>query len=450
MDGRSVQASDSDLRLCSRQEAGPLTRVCSESDTASSIHGISAPGIQHDPGQYPSLFDAWYQWLEKIKERFGENSKESVTIHDTCGAFRFGTKAKTDVYSTIQAQLVSSKVLFDEFQDILRNVAKQDRRDFEIDYEGVVTQPLQQQYVTPPEYLESRHQPQLPSLSSIGRWRDNEPYQPVYDKSYGISHACEPTLNQGYGQAIYRPMSNSANQCYSNLQEEHQQDIYHSLHSSSPSLSQIPNQQPPSLPPIDQIHVSAMTLHRVSNFGSQTNAVIQGIGSPRTMSMNEAWDRAEYETTLDQGFFNSEWATIQSQTSPGISPEEVTPHVVSPHFTPVNATQSVIGTPDMNDLVTPLLPVAARASVASQSSTTSSRRSSSTQGVYIHQICGKAFHSRAGVKKHHWGHKIGDLKTRTGCWNLHRRPDIEWDAHPSCRLGQRGSPWGRPRRCSAV
>ncbi|KAL1598980.1 hypothetical protein SLS60_008126 [Paraconiothyrium brasiliense] len=57
------------------------------------------------------------------------------------------------------------------------------------------------------------------------------------------------------------------------------------------------------------------------------------------------------------------------------------------------------------------------------------------EGTFIHSICGKGFHTRNAVKKHHWGPKAGDLDTIRGCWAKYKRPNIAWDAHPSCSLG---------------
>lgn len=52
---------------------------------------------------------------------------------------------------------------------------------------------------------------------------------------------------------------------------------------------------------------------------------------------------------------------------------------------------------------------------------------------FVHSLCGKAFASKSGVKKHHWGGKIGDRETITGCWAKHKKPDVSWDEHPSCK-----------------
>lgn len=52
---------------------------------------------------------------------------------------------------------------------------------------------------------------------------------------------------------------------------------------------------------------------------------------------------------------------------------------------------------------------------------------------FIHSLCGKAFSSRYGVKKHHWGAKNEDIHTTTGCWAKHKKPKVSWDAHATCR-----------------
>jgi hypothetical protein len=63
---------------------------------------------------------------------------------------------------------------------------------------------------------------------------------------------------------------------------------------------------------------------------------------------------------------------------------------------------------------------------------TKPRKSRAAMGVgqFIHALCGKDFHSRSAVKKHHWGHaKAGDTSTTTGCWAKKNKPDREWYAH---------------------
>jgi hypothetical protein len=69
-----------------------------------------------------------------------------------------------------------------------------------------------------------------------------------------------------------------------------------------------------------------------------------------------------------------------------------------------------------------------------------SRKQSEGGGHYIHGICGKAFASRSKVKKHHWGSKMDDTNTTTGCWFKHKKPSVSWNDHPSCRETQKLTP----------
>ncbi|KAI4686074.1 uncharacterized protein J4E88_003911 [Alternaria novae-zelandiae] len=61
--------------------------------------------------------------------------------------------------------------------------------------------------------------------------------------------------------------------------------------------------------------------------------------------------------------------------------------------------------------------------------------SQGTGGPYIHSLCGKGFSGRSKVKKHHWGKKLDDLETTSGCWAKNNKPDVSWNEHPSCREG---------------
>lgn len=63
-------------------------------------------------------------------------------------------------------------------------------------------------------------------------------------------------------------------------------------------------------------------------------------------------------------------------------------------------------------------------------------RSQSLDCPFVHNLCGKAFATLAGVRKHHWGRKPRDLNTTTGCWAKHCKPNVAWDDHPSCKDGR--------------
>jgi hypothetical protein len=72
-------------------------------------------------------------------------------------------------------------------------------------------------------------------------------------------------------------------------------------------------------------------------------------------------------------------------------------------------------------------------SKAAQGPSVVRRKTSESGGRYVHGLCGKSFANRHKVKKHHWGNKIGDMNTTTGCWHKKGRPNDNWDNHPSCK-----------------
>ncbi|XPS92094.1 hypothetical protein M3J09_001500 [Ascochyta lentis] len=71
-------------------------------------------------------------------------------------------------------------------------------------------------------------------------------------------------------------------------------------------------------------------------------------------------------------------------------------------------------------------------------------RNHSLGGPFVHALCGKGFATPSKVKKHHWGKKHNDLATTTGCWAKHRKPDVAWDDHPSCKDGRPASETMKP------
>lgn len=85
---------------------------------------------------------------------------------------------------------------------------------------------------------------------------------------------------------------------------------------------------------------------------------------------------------------------------------------------------AVIDTPRNSSPATPL----------EQPSTTKPNPTSlRTKGHFVHSLCGKAFTTRSGVKKHHWGARLYDKNTTSGCWAKNGKPDVDWDDHPSCK-----------------
>jgi hypothetical protein len=71
---------------------------------------------------------------------------------------------------------------------------------------------------------------------------------------------------------------------------------------------------------------------------------------------------------------------------------------------------------------------------------TPSRRASERAGPFVHNLCGKSFATRQKVKKHHWGNRMNNLNTTTGCWFKYDKPSASWDDHPSCKEVQKSTP----------
>jgi hypothetical protein len=85
----------------------------------------------------------------------------------------------------------------------------------------------------------------------------------------------------------------------------------------------------------------------------------------------------------------------------------------------------------------------------SKADSATSGQTSEGSGLFIHSLCGKSFASRSKVKKHHWDIKLEDMGTTTGCWHKHRRPNIAWNDHPSCKEARR-PPQIKPSRAKSM
>lgn len=68
-----------------------------------------------------------------------------------------------------------------------------------------------------------------------------------------------------------------------------------------------------------------------------------------------------------------------------------------------------------------------------QSNTASKYSRVERGGPYVHALCGKRFGSRYKVRKHHWGNEMDNINTTTGCWYKHKKPNRNWDDHPTCK-----------------
>jgi hypothetical protein len=208
-----------------------------------------------------------------------------------------------------------------------------------------------------------------------------------------------------------------------------------------------------------------------------SSPVRQAAGHPHySFSLNEAWNRAQYDNSAacaqnGENYYNG-------PTASSFEGERHEPllQFVSPEKSSSIPTPSLIGTPNMGpsprttlntspleqsfrgeslvselegekydkehefiylkdsatepkpDLL-PEAPVLAHAGPVT-GPVKPSGRPTRVKGEFIHSLCGKSFATRHGVKKHHWGPKIDDRATTTGCWAKHGKPGVEWYVSP--------------------
>lgn len=203
---------------------------------------------------------------------------------------------------------------------------------------------------------------------------------------------------------------------------------------------------------------------------SVSNSPVRGVGgytpSQRSFSLKENCGKAQYSN----GAFHHHTIPSHSRRRP-ISPEAVnhssSPQLASPNENRLGAAPSLPGTShaavlslpayeiltvgdhirngnhaptEMSEekhsegrcidedasiaLPRPFLPT--KISPPSKVGGTSGKGLRTQQGQFVHGLCGKSFNTRHAVKKHHWGSRMDDRETTTGCWAKHKKPDVSW------------------------
>jgi len=162
-------------------------------------------------------------------------------------------------------------------------------------------------------------------------------------------------------------------------------------------------QQPPTLPVHERHQVSLLQPHHVRTY---TMPALPQQETPQTLNASQ-----HMASPTDHDPFH----TVQLEKQPeGL------------HAPPTPSSQSPPSTSRTEDEV--------ETAEAEEASTVD--RGQSLGLPYVHNLCGKAFSTLSGVRKHHWGKKARDLNTTTGCWAKHNKPNAAWDDHPSCGDGR--------------
>jgi hypothetical protein len=407
--------------------------------------------------------------IDTVQARFGEQSGESMVIYGTLGDFNRGEVSKRDTISIISGTLAGHIDLKYDLLDILQH---QDARWAPGDFDLPQLSHLQ----LAPLYLEPIHQPQmrLPSMSTAWDFDKQtlRSFDPVamssFDRreSYGETEQQEPSLAVHTDRDTWRvsdpamlssPVHAKPSTFLPVLPV--QLSALSSGHRSAPSYADLEHEaKPASSGSAAQVTRGTDSCDKL-DYENAWSGDRLGIPLPRNRivsQMEPCQTICAQDSRLD---CHSESVTAlslrQKPVAPGSSPSRGASVLGNPFSMPIG--QPAVDTPPLprrrnrkppatlqknvktkfsdnsqkikdlyNEPLTGDQPKLHDAKVADSKIPETSRR-------FVHSVCGKSFATRAKVKKHHWGHKTGDLETTTGCWAKNKKPNLEWNDHPSCK-----------------
>lgn len=367
-----------------------------------------------------------------LKARFGDSSPQLHDVHETLALFRKGQVSKRDAHITILSTLEGNNDLRQQLMDIIMHPAADwAHGDFDLPTEQSM-QPLME---STPQYLQPAHQPQmrLPSISSS--------WFPMPQVDQSPSHLSFGGYDE-FNSMISSPSTNLAplHLPYptSNLWMDHNMELTYPVATSDAQIS---------LP----IHTAfrnpwqdANCADTLSNDAVSLLPESKYIGEhtePYESSIKYSSDHPQLPgiCSRDAGSDQSAGPLLHDSLSP-MPASQSTYHL--PQYS-VNShaflKSSVQGEWPANVQVPPTLmshpPPEVQQTRCDEDPErdTLTERHDSMVGLYVHALCGKAFTTLSGVKKHHWGKKVNDLESTTGCWAKHKKPDVAWDDHPSCK-----------------
>ena len=408
--------------------------------------------------------------------RFGEQSSETIIIYGTLGKFKRGELPKREALTIVSDTLGSHHDLKYDLMEILNHKDSQwGPGDFDL---PVLSNPQ-----SAPQFLQPAHQPQmrLPSMSAL--WESNKnALSTVNPEVLSSSDRYESIEQSNIQEASFSQTGLESWQAPSRA-------MLSSPHSSTPSRSLVPVQL--TSPGVG--HIGAHLPFSSPNRDESLDPPGYGLCIiPQQPRYKEPWGRNDYSNAwIDDGpghFFEHEEFHASNQYLPAVSYEARSPESAHLHNRSESATiynphqehsvarasspqdgasePSMLGNPFAVPIGQPAIDMPPpppprkrnrKLSVAqmkaenqhdaydgrqvpeynrdevSQADTKTSRNQPDGNGLFIHSLCGKDFASRPKVKKHHWGTKMNDLNTTTGCWAKHNKPNISWDDHPSCK-----------------
>ncbi|KAF2024825.1 hypothetical protein EK21DRAFT_117400 [Setomelanomma holmii] len=448
--------------------------------------------IRSGASRFPALNQVSLVFLENMKIRFGEQSYEAAKIHDILGQFASGEISKRHTISTI-LNIISGhdNLRHDLFAILNHDDARWTPRDFDLSPKSV------------PQFLQLTHEPQmcLPSISVP--WESNRPsrssFRSLTSAVYNAyANPDEAEVGQGTtdtqsehdhqqptpqitlpwpGQAAYANSSILGHVASPDDGSLHD-DPWHPNTHYDPMLNQ-PNTESFSVwEPERSRYLQSWREVEYGNPGAENRHLMVpqrgdmplDDGSPPSTAVlechfsNGSHENHSRRTTLSP-FVHQEQALTRTLQPLKHEPElregyepamslEMLPPAMNYEQREASPCSNTVATQRFSSQLGGLEDVQSEVSATDtrpfkrlKATTTAARSRAEGSGEFIHGLCGKRFKSRSKVKKHHWGNKKDDLDTTTGCWAKHKKPNIRWDDHPSCREAPKV---GAARRTSDV
>jgi hypothetical protein len=360
-------------------------------------------------------------------------------VHKTLNLFQKGTLSKKETHKTILDTLDGHDDLRQELMDILLHPAARWGLD---DFDLPAQDPMQPLLETAPQYLQPPHELQM-RLPSFSSWfpasqNDHLGSLPAFSSYNGYngsgreqSFVSSPSLSIPPPLQLPDPSGHlwidaDAEASYTNL---------HGNEFLAPPVQTAFRNPWDNSNHYDTWTNDGMTFptnneNLGGNFDFEELSTLPFHDHPQA-SLSHSHDTESYTTlTLPQQEAPRSLHTTQHTPSPTnhdpFRTMKLEENLADLHAPPTPSSQSPPHASQTEDVVE-----AVEAEQASMGD-----RSQSLGGPFVHAICGKGFATLSGVKKHHWGKKVNDLATTTGCWAKHKKPNVAWDEHASCKDGR--------------
>ncbi|PVH98857.1 hypothetical protein DM02DRAFT_26320 [Periconia macrospinosa] len=426
--------------------------------SASEPASAPAPASMQPPFPPGSIGACCMEFIQRINITFGEHSQQRATILQALRSFKIGELSKRNAHMKMSQVLNTHPDLQNHLLEILDHPdARWGPGDF-VFPQTLETPPTGGTTQTLPEYMEPQHRPQFPLPYTSPEWIATpqsglpQPTSPLGNPS-DLPYIPMPQLNTCDALQVPRHEQNNGYDAYNRYENSpHPQTAYipnenthwDSFTSSGlsfplPSMSNVFNQptefsspncddagrfsnntwpangvetlpadayhrqsEPFSTPMQSRVELNTTShVHEVpESFSTYHRADNTTALAPINQSADNGQNNGDLGVSVDNGLNQIRQCTDWTAINHSVDPQEE------------SAVQRC--SPKSSSVPSPCLPQQDKVN------------------RFIHGICGQAFRTRFGVKKHHWGTNVDDVNTTSGCWNKHGKPDRAWNEHPSC------------------